>query len=420
MANFSPELYKAASGAKSLPINTARTDEPFTRPVYEDYAAKGDLTGYMTALWKGAAARDVECLQVLLYLAIRAHEPEDALDLMAMLLETEDEGMLGLAEKLYQIVQDAKNWPKEIYEDEKKYKAKLSIEFENALCRPGTPDSLFDDAEPTLLRAYINNVGRQPEVEAPKEDEEIEIRNLVTQEKKDYWRSLYRRDDCSSNQEAIYHEALGYAEKGDPYAMFIVGYLLNHGIKTKYSHPAVTILECNHEKALPWLKRAAEAGIVEACWETACALWGACYVSTTVSECTPEMRSYIEKGAEMNDKQCLEWLYKTTKDDDEKSFGYLARLAAQNGTHKYKLELAKRYEEGRGCAKDEKKAFELAEYVWKNSSASPYSSSAEDSVDLLCRYLREGIGCEKNPERAGDIRSSYDDEEDRMWELLTK
>ena len=417
MAIFNPELYKAASGAKSQPVNKARTDEPFERPVYEDYAAKGDLTGYMTALWRGAAARDVECLQVLLYLAIRAHEPEDALDLMAMLLETEDEGMLSLAEKLYQIVQDAKNWPKDIYEDEKKYKSQLSIEFENALCQPGTPDSLFDDAEPTLLRAYINNVGRQPEVEAPKE--EIEIRDIASQEKKDYWRSLYYRDDCSSNQEAIFHEALGYAEKGDPYAMFIVGYLLNHGIKTKYSHPNVTILEADHEKALPWLKRAANAGIVKACWETACALWGACYVSTTVSECTPEMRSYIEKGAEMNDKQCLEWLYKTTK-DDEKSFGYLARLAAQNGTHEYKLELAKRYEEGRGCSKDEKKAFELAEYVWKNSSASPYSSSAEDSVDLLCRYLREGIGCEKNPERAGDIRSSYDDEEDRMWELLTK
>ena len=389
MATFSPELYKAASGAKSLPINKARTDEPFERPVYEDYAAKGDLTGYMTALWKGAAARDIECLQALIYLAVKAHEPKDALDLIDMLRETGDNAMIDISEELCQIVQDENEWP----------------------------DNIFDDAEPALLRAYINNVGRQPASEAPKE--EVEIRNLVPEETKDYWRGLYYRNDCSSNQEAIYHEALAYAEQGDPYAMYIVGYLLNHGIKTKYSNPNVTILECNHEKALPWLKRAADAGIVEACWETACALWGACYVSTTVSECTPEMCAYIEKGAEGDDKQCLEWLVKTTK-DDKKSFAYLARLAKQNGTHPYKLELAKRYEEGRGCSKDEKKAFELAEYVWKNSSASPYDSSAEDSVDLLCRYLREGIGCEKNPERAGDIRSSFNDEEDRMWELLTK
>lgn len=418
MATFSPELYKAASGAKSLPISKARTDEPFTRPVYEAYAAKGDLTGYMTALWKGAAARDIECLQVLLYLAIRAHEPEDALDLIDMLLDAEDESVVPLCERLNAIVQDAKKWPKEIYEDEQKYKSRLSNLFELALCQPGTPDCLFEDAEPDLLRAYINNVGRQPVEEVP--EEEIEIRNLVSEETKNYWRGLYYRADCSSNQEAIYHEASEYAKQGDPYAMFIVGYLLNHGIETKYSHPNITILKCDHEKALPWLKRAADAGVVEACWETACALWGACYVSTTVSECTPEMRAYIEKGAEENDKQCLEWLYKTTTDDDEKSFGYLASLAAQNGTHKYKLELAKRYEEGRGCEKDEKRAFELAEYVWKNSSASPYSSAAEDSVDLLCRYLREGIGCQPDPERAGDIRSSYDDEEDRMWELLTK
>lgn len=418
MSTFFIDLYKAASGARSQTISKERSDAPFETPVFEEYLANDDLTGYMTALWKGAAARDIECLQVLLYLAIKSHEPEDALDLIDMLLDAEDDSVVPLWERLNQVIQDAKKWPKEIYEDEKKYKSHLAAAFELALCVPGTPDSLFDDAEPTLLRAYINNVGRQPAAEAPKE--EVEIRDLVPQETKDYWRSLYRRDDCSSNQESIYHEAFEYAKKGDPYAMYIVGYLLNHGIRTKYSNPNVTILEADHEKALPWLKRAADAGIVEACWETACALWDACYVSTSPEECTPEMRAYIEKGAEGNDKQCLEWLYKTTTDDDEKSFGYLASLAAQNGTHKYKLELAKRYEEGCGCEKDEKKAFELAEYVWKNSSASPYSSAAEDSVDLLCRYLREGIGCTPDPERAGDIRSSYDDEEDRMWELLTK
>ena len=414
MSTFSPELYKAASGAKSLPINKARTDEPFTRPVYEDYASKGDLTGYMTALWKGAAARDIECLQVLLYLAIRAHEPEDALDLMDMLLDAEDESVVPLWERLNQVIQDAKKWPKEIYEDEQKYKSRLSAAFELALCTPGTPDSLFDDAEPELLRAYINNVGRQPDVEALKE--EVEIRNLVPEETKNYWRGLYRRNDCSSNQEAIYHDALEFAKQGDPYAMFIVGYLLKHGIRTKYSNPNVTILEADHDKALPWLKRAADAGIVEACWETASVLF---------NKENPQDEAlgweYVEKGAKKNDKDCLLSLFRRYEGkDDTKAFGYLVRLADQYHTHEYKLQLAGWYETGRGCEKDEKKAFELAEYVWKNSSASPYNSSQEDSVALLCRYLREGIGCEKNPERAGQIYSWYKDEEDRMWELLTK
>ena len=386
MATFSAELYKAASGAKSLPINKARTDEPFERPVYEEYAAKGDLTGYMTALWKGAAARDIECLQALIYLAVKAHEPKDALDLIDMLRETGDKAMIDISEQLCQIVQDENEWP----------------------------DNIFDDAEPDLLRAYINNVGRQPEVEAPKE--EIEIRDLVPQKTKEDWRSLYRRDDCSSNQEAIYHEALEYAEKGDPYAMFIVGYLLKHGIRTKYSNPNVTILEADPDKAFPWLQRAADAGIVEACWETASVLF---------SKENPQDESlgleYVERGAKKNDKDCLLSLFRRYEGkDDAQAFGYLVRLADQYHTHEYKLQLAGWYETGRGCQKNEKKAFKLAEYVWKNSSASPYDSSQEDSVDLLCRYLREGIGCEKNPERAGQIYRWYKDDEDRMWELLTK
>ena len=415
MANFSPELFKAASGAKSLPVNKERTDDPsFKRPVYEDYAAKGDITGYMTALWRGAAVRDIECLQVLLYLAIRAHEPEDALDMIDMLLDTEDESFIPLAQRLGQAIQDAKKWPKEIYEDEKKYKSRLSVEFENALCAPGTPDSLFEDAEPELLRAYINNVGRQSEPETPQD--EIPINPCVPEDKKKYWRGLYRRDDCSSNQEVIYRDAMDYALKGDPFAMHVVGYLLSHGIRTKYSNPNVTILEPNHEKALPWLRRAADAGVPEACWETAALLF-----RKDDAESEALGWEYVEKGAEMDDKDCLCRLFKRYEDkDDAKAFSYLKRLAYQYHTHEYKLTLAEYYEKGRGCTKDEKKAFELVEYVYNHSSASPYDSSQEDSVYLLCRYLREGIGCEKDPERAGKIYSWYKDDEDRMWELLSR
>ena len=387
MSNFSPELHKAASSAKSLPINKERIDDPsFVTPVYEEYAAKSDISGYMTALWKGAAVRDVECLQVLIYLAVKAHEPKDALDLIDMLRETGDKAMIDISEHLCQIVQDEKEWP----------------------------DSIFDAAEPALLRAYLNNVGRQSNAEAP--NEEVEIQDLVPEETKNYWRGLYRRDDCSSNQEAIYHEALSYAQKGDPFAMYIVGYLLKHGIRTKYSNPNVTILKADHDKAYPWLKRAADADIPEACWETASVLFDK---NNEADEALGW--KYVEKGAAKDNKDCLLCLFRHYKNkDDAKAFDYLVRLADQYHTHEYTLKLAKWYEEGRGCEKNEKKAFELAEYVWKNSSSSPYDSSYEDSVDLLCRYLKNGIGCEEDYDRAGRIYRDFRADEDRMWEMLTR
>ena len=123
----------------------------------------------------------------------------------------------------------------------------------------------------------------------------------------------------------------------------------------------------------------------------------------------------------MDNKDCLRCLFgRYEGKDDAKAFGYLARLAAQKHTHEHKLTLAEWYEKGRGCEKDEKKAFELVEYVWKNSSASPYDSSQEDSVSMLCRYLREGIGCTPDPKRAEDIYRWNQDAEDRMWEMLTR
>ena len=387
MSNYSPELYKAASGAKSLPINKERIDDPsFVTPVYEDYAAKSDISGYMAALWKGAAVRDIECLQVLIYLAVKAHEPKDALDLIDMLRETGDNAMTDISEKLCQIVQDEKEWP----------------------------DNIFDAAEPALLRAYLNNVGRQSNPEAP--NEEIPINNCVPEETINYWRGLYRRDDCSSNQEAIYHDALSYAQKGDPFAIYIVGYLLKHGIRTKYNNPNVTILEADHDKAYPWLQRAADADIPEACWETASVLF---------DKKDPDSEAlgwkYVEKGAEKNNKDCLLCLFRHYEDkDDVKAFNYLVRLADLYHTHEYTLQLARWYEEGRGCEKNEKKAFELAEYVYKHSSSSPYDNSHEDSVDLLCRYLKNGIGCKPDYERAIRIQREFKDDEDRMWELLTK
>lgn len=73
-----------------------------------------------------------------------------------------------------------------------------------------------------------------------------------------------------------------------------------------------------------------------------------------------------------------------------------------------------------GCEKDERKAFELVEYVYTHSSVSPYDSSQEDSAEKLAHYLRNGIGCAVDYERASDIISGLDDDNDRMMELLSR
>ena len=422
MANFSPSLFKAASQAEVMPVSKERSDAPFESPVFEEYLAKNDIAGYMTALWKGVPARNAESMRVLFYLSVKAEELDNAADLLDMLLDMEDEYAVcfwHFMDIQYEMMK--KGGTRDM--DQMLAAFKLSLVLGDATYLDVYPDypSLlhrFGDHENTLLRAYINNVGRE-EPEVSVQPSAISVQPCAPEDKKEYWRSLYRRSDCSSNQIGIYHDAKAYAEKGDPYAMFIVGYLLNRGIKTKYSNPNVTLLEVDHQKALPWLKQAAEAGIVEAYWETACALSEAWYVPQTDENRLEEKLKYIRMGADQDDPDCLEWLYKYSKDEHEQ-FKYLVRLADKYKTHEYTLELAKWYEEGKGCKRDEKKAFELAEYVYKHSSISPYDSSYEDAVYLLCRYLRNGIGCEPDPSRAADIRSSYESEEEDMMELLSR
>lgn len=422
MANFSPKLYKAASQAEVLPVSKERSSAAFESPVFEEYLAKNDIAGYMTALWKGVPARDAESMRVLFYLSVRDEEIDNAITILDMLMDMEDEYALSFWYHFDPLYEDmVKNDRKDL--DELQQAFDSSLAKGDITYRELYPDyrslfTRFGDTELTLLRAYINNVGRQEEPAESDEVQQIVLKDCAPQDKKDYWQSLYRRSDCSSNQIGIYSDATQYAQQGDPYAMFIVGYLLNRGIRTKYSNPNITLLEVDHQKALPWLKRAAEAGIVEACWETACSLSEAWYVPTDEGQ-KPEIRKYIEMGAEKDDPDCLEWLYKNAEDDSQR-FAYLVRLADKHRTHKYTLELAEWYEQGKGCDKDEKKAFELAEYVYKHSSISPYDSSYENAVRLLCRYLREGIGCEKDPLRAADIRSAYDSEEDDMMELLSR
>ena len=392
-------------------------------PVFNDYLTHNDINGYLTALHKEAESGDAGSLRILLYLAVMVSEVEDAMDYIGKLMDAEDDYVLAIWPYISAAIQELS---KDLgtCEDDEKYKRALGEKFKTALNlgdmeyekeHPdfASPFRLFGDKIIVMQRAYLNHVGRQT---YPMIDDSVVTKPCAPKEKIDYWYSLYRRSDCSANQETIYNDAKPYAEQGDPDAMLVVGYLLAHGIRTKYSNPNVTILHAAPDLALPFLRRAADAGMPEAYWETASALF-----NKKDTESKALGWQYVEKGAEMENKDCLRCLFgRYEGTDDAKAFGYLARLAAQNNTHEYKLTLAEWYEKGRGCNKDEHKAFELVEYVWKNSSASPYDSSQEDSVSMLCRYLREGIGCEKDPERADKIHRWYEDDEDRMWELLAK
>ena len=417
MANFSAMLFKAASGVKPLPISTARSNEPFVTPMFEDYLAKGDITGYMTELWRGVAARDIESLHVLIYLSIQVGEPEDTLEFVDMLLDTEDDYVMELWKPLKKEID-------KLVEDEIDDQYEVAARFMGAYIKadvayaknhPAHRSMLkrFGETETTLYRAYLTNVGRQGD--APAEDVE-DFKDCAPQEKKDEWRRLYRRRDCSANQIAIYHDAMKYAEKGDPYAMYIVGYLLAHGIETKYSNPKVVLLPADKEKALVWLNNATKAAIRPAFWEVGnIYLWR----SNGDDENKDRAMLYITRGAELGDYESLKYMVQY-QDDDAAKVAHLERIVEEHDDNTARLQLAEHYEKGLGCKVQPKKAYELAEYVYKHSSVSPYDSSQEDSAYKLAKYLREGFGCEKDEKYAGQIISWLDAENDRMMELLTK
>lgn len=392
-------------------------------PDFKDYLAKSDIHGYLSTLHAEADKGDVGSLHVLLYLAIMNSEVEDAVSYIDKLLEAGDEYAADLWPGMSEAINELN---KELgqCDDDNKYKYALGAKFkvvynlfdlayEKAHPDYKSPTRLFGDKIVIMQRAYCDHVGKHT---YPIFDPSVEVKPCAPKESVDYWYSLYRRSDCSANQESIYNDAMPYAEQGDPAAMLVVGYLLSHGIRTQYDLPRVDILIADKERALPFLKAAADYGLKDACWETA-----AVFFSKKDAESEALGWQYVEKGAEKNDKDCLRCLFEHYEGkDDTKAFNYLVRLADRYHTHEYTLQLARWYEEGRGCEKNEKKAFELAEYVYKHSSSSPYDNSHEDSVDLLCHYLKNGIGCKPDYERAIRIQREFHDDEDRMWELLTK
>ena len=394
-------------------------------PLFTDYLAQNDINGYLTALHKEAENGDAGSLRILLYLSVMVSEVEDAMDYVDKLMNIEDDYVFAVWPYLSAAINEL-NEELGTCDNDEKYKYALGAKFKTALNTGDmefekehpdfkSPFRLFGDKIIILQRAYLNHVGKQT---YPVIDDSVATKPCAPKEKIDYWYSLYRRSDCSANQETIYNDAKPYAEQGDPDAMLVVGYLLAHGIETKYDSPRVIILRANPDFALPFLRRAADAGRPLACSETAFILYDQAKEHPEYRELADQ---YLEKGASLKDKNSLLKLFNYYKDkDDAKAFAYLVPLAEVYGTHEYDLELAYWYEKGRGCTRDEKKAFELVEYVWKNSSASPYDSSQEDSVSMLCRYLRNGIGCEKDPKRAEDIYRWYQDDEDRMMEMLTR
>lgn len=384
----------------------------FQTPDIEEYRKQDDILGYMRALQKGLEQGDRESMMLLLYLATQNSETVEALDILIRLKEVDPEYANSFMD-------DFKVQFEQMSEDDQNDHWKLGAVTKAVYCQTDLaynrrhPEHLSPfkyykpDMDIILRRAYCDGAGRQPVAARP---DDIPLCECVPPETRDYWLSMCHRDDCSSTQQAIYREAIPYAEKGDPYAMYVVGYLLRYGIRTKYSHPNVTILEPNHELALAFFKRAAEAGIAKAYRGVASLL--------PDEEAVP----WLEKAAELGEVYCLERLYRIAlqANDDTKAFSYLVRLADTWNTHTFTLRLAEWYEQGRGCEKNLKKAFELAEYVYNHSSVSPYDDSHEGAVDLLCRYLREGIGCEPDPDRASRIRSDFRSAEDDLYEILTR
>lgn len=376
-------------------------------PDIKEYRKRNDINGYFTALWQGIEMQDLDSMHVLLYLATQTSETEDALDILEKMQDVDSEYALLFIEQFRKafnkMSEEDKNDHWKLGDVTKRVHCEIDYIYEHKHPEHLSAFKRFDsDMDIILRRAYCNNVGRQTTPETPADS--IVFNDCVPQEKKDYWKGLYSRSDCSSNQESIYNDAIPYAQQGDPYAMYIAGYLLSHGIRTKYSNPNVVILPADKEKALPWLIHAAEGGVTEAYWE----VW---LINSD--------ESYLRRGAELKDENCIRHMVDYI-DDDAAKVEHLTILADEFHSNQARLQLAKHYENGIGCQKNEKKAFELVEYVYNHSSASPYNSSYEDAVDMIYRYFNEGIGCEVNPERASQIQRWFHEDEDRMWELLSR
>ena len=399
--------------------NHMNTAKKTTTPDFTEYLRNEDLTGYLRDLHREADKDDIGSLHALLFLAVRLSDGGKAVDYAHRLVDLDD----PFGKCYWEILMDGyEKLSEEDRADEDKLTQLLKMTYPFALVQfPDHPDfeKMYLPSNNQIFRGYLNHVGEEIESEVTEEDHEVEIHDCASEETKANWRSLYRRSDCSTNQQSIYSEAMTYAKQGDPYAMYIVGYLLSHGIETKYSTPKMVYLEVDKDKALPWLDRATKADIPQAYWEAASIWLDRARKNDHSTEFFDKAQRYIRRGAELNDLECLRYLAEYGQDDEDK-FNSLLRLVEVDSSHKSRLQLADCYEKGIGCEVNPEKAFEQVEYVWKHSSCSPYDDSYETACSKLASYLNTGFGCEKDPARAGSILSDYADEEDRMMELLSR
>lgn len=401
----------------------------FKTPVFEEYLKANDLNGYMTKLWEGVENNDSESVHALLYLAVKTNSVNDFVPLATKLFE----GDLPFLEMLEQQLQkELDKLSEQEQEDEHKVARAVDMAYTMTDMALRTKEQSyfyrFGEAQNDLLRGYLHNVGRPENFGKEDEEEQDEVPLSTTderyQELKEYWKQYHSNDDTSACQEESYRTAMPYAEQGDPYAMYIVGHLLHFGIKTKYSSPGIVILKPDEDKALEWLKKAADADIPEADYELY-EYYKTMYYRSDKTKYEDEWKHYMNRGAELGNINCRIAQYTMAEQEQnyEEAFRRLKALVEDEKTvtHELRLKLAEYYELGKGTEIDPKQAFELTLYVYDHSTGrTPYDSSNEDAGDKLIQYYNEGFGTEVNYAAASKIRRQRREDDEYLDDILSR
>lgn len=394
-------------------------------PVFADYLEKSDLAGYMKAVWKNARKSDIGSMHALLYLAVRCSDQETVISMLGKLSEKEDEFGIAYVDML---MEEMNQWSEEDQDDDDKVMAWVKTCYIDITAAfPDHPDyeEIYGRNHNDLLRAYLNGIGKNEEDNVPdatgvEADPTVEVPEDTLR----YWKLYYTRHDASSSMMGIYEGAIPYAKQGHPFAMFIVGYILSSGVRTRYSYPSVVYLESHKEEALPWLEKAADAGIKEALPIIIQNYEWLADRGTEEEKAAARRKAdeWINKGAGLNDETSVTRQFDKLVEEEkwEEAFPLLVRLAEEFKSRHRRLELAEWYLEGKGCEKDPKKAFEQVEYVYNHSSVSPYNDVHELAAEKLEEMLSDGIGCERDFDRAAEIRRQLRSDMDDLEETLSR
>ena len=363
----------------------------------EDYEALLDSsmsnpTEHARVIWRGVKHGNLECMRRYLYVAYNC-QADDEISIVAGWLAEEGDERAKLYQQFKKNVPDAN--PLSLY----------CMAFFDKEGSPYAP--IYGDMIYTLCRLHANGVGFF------ENDEPSEDVNTDTPDAEDvkYWYSMYNRSDCSSNQIGIYRDALPYALGGNADAEFIVGSLLLHGIKTKYSSPDTVYLEPDKQKAKEWLEKAAAKGINKAYRE----------LPYTCEYRSDEWLEYVRIGAEAGEPENLElWQQWLLEHDDAQEAAKQCLKRVEQGSREAMLKMADYYLKGYGVKTNPEEAFRLVDYVYHHSSVSPYSSVHEDAAELLQKFYEEGIGVAKDPDKAWEIYTTLKSDMDDLEDSLTR